>query len=151
MNAKIDGTKQPKVQTPMPVARCLVLVLLVGSYLLILLVSGRCWFRTDDVEVFVNDQRIQSLPTYSSKAGRVLIMLDDDAIVTDSSREFLGFPQGSNWLTTPWLSLGVSPEAMLVPMRKKDARLMDVELRGPHLKNRRIKARLPIESERNTN
>ena len=121
----------------------LLLTLAGASCLFLWTLHDRCWYRAGDIDLVVNKRKARTLPTYIGKGGKILIMTQGETLLMDSSG-LLGFPQGGNWLTTPWLALGVSHQAMLVPIGKSGPPFVDVELRGPQFKNGRITGSLPL-------
>ncbi len=110
---------------------------------LLWLVRDRWWFRVDDVNVFVDGRKMGSLRTYQSSNGRILVIADGHALLSDRARSLLGIPQGGVWLSTRLACFGPGADVLLVPAGKSEIMWKVVELRGPVLKDGRIAAKLP--------
>lgn len=105
--------------------------------------KDRWWFRTDNLGVFVDGKKITTLNTYQSSSGRVLIVTDGYALLSDTTRSSMGIPQGGVWFSTGAACIGLRTDALLIPIGKSHGIWKDVELRGAALKDGRIKAKLP--------
>ena len=109
------------------------LVLIFTLIIISIVLSGRLWFRCEDV-IITDDAGISfNAPIYMGENGRLLIKYDGRSLVTDRDRQKIGFGQGLWCISTPWFCLVSKKDPMLVPLGKAED-MPDLKFRGSLLK-----------------